>query len=183
MEALSEISEAAWNTNHVPVREMGFDFGDPLMAGVLSVADQEGFDWFPYAIQANQRLDCQMVVCSRDSRIQHREAAQAQNIYDRVFAQNPEARLVLYVGLRHLDEALGVSENGFRNGWMAAALAELTGYDPLTIDQVSGAGIGPKAFRKRREPFMIDSTFPNRVFWSRSTMSHCRRHKTAGPQT
>ena len=143
MEALSEISVPAWNTYRVPVREMGFYFGDPLMTSVLSTAEQEGFDWFPYEVRGDQRLNCEMVVCSRDDRIQHREATQAQNIYDRVFEQDPEARVVLYVGLRHLDEGSGSSENGIRSGWMAAELENLTGYDPLTIDQVTGAGIGP----------------------------------------
>jgi hypothetical protein len=143
MEALSAISETAWENNGTPVRELGFYFGDPLMAEVLATADREGFEWFPYEMRSDQRLDCTTQDCSHENRIQHRETSQAQNIYDRVFADNPEARLVLFVGLAHLDEAAGNSDSGYRNGWMAAALSELTGIDPLTIDQVSGAGIGP----------------------------------------
>jgi hypothetical protein len=142
MEALSQISETAWNQNGVPVREMGFYFGDPMMAHLLETAVAEQFVWFPYEVRSDQRLDCSTQSCSREARINHRETVQAQNIFERVFAQNPDARVVLYVGLAHLDETPGRSADGYQNGWMAAALSELTGYDPLTIDQVSGAGIG-----------------------------------------
>jgi len=50
---------------------------------------------------------------------------------------------VLYVGLRHLDEARIDTDDERHNNWMAAVLSQLTDYDPLTIDQVSGSGIGP----------------------------------------
>lgn len=142
MEALSPMSETAWEMNGTATRELGFYFGDPLMASVLSTADQAGFQWFPYEIRSDQRLDCATQNCSREAQIANRELAQARNIYERVFAENPNARVVLYVGFRHLDEAEGLSASGFPNGWMAANLAALTGYDPLTIDQVSGSGIG-----------------------------------------
>lgn len=142
MEALSQISETAWDQNGVPVREMGFYFGDPMMGHLLETAVAERFEWFPYEVRGEQRLDCSTQTCSREARINHRETVQAQNIFDRVFSENPDARVVLYVGLAHLDETPGLSEDGYRNGWMAAALSELTGFDPFTIDQVSGAGIG-----------------------------------------
>lgn len=143
MEALAESAEQAWENNGTATMESGFYFGDPLMASVLETADELGFQWFAYEVRSDQRLDCAQQACSQQDRIQNRETAQAQNIYDRVFADNPDARVVLYVGLSHLDETPGVSESGYRNGWMAAALADLTGFDPLTIDQVSGSGIGP----------------------------------------
>jgi hypothetical protein len=63
---------------------------------------------------------------------QAREAGQARNLYDRVFAKDPDARLVVAAGYAHIDKAVG------RLGQvrpMAVLLARLSGLEPLSIDQ------------------------------------------------
>ncbi|MFS2318245.1 hypothetical protein RMQ97_09925 [Maricaulis sp. D1M11] len=137
MEALSPEAEHVWQTTGTPTGGSGYYFSDPMMGHVLSVADQQGFDWFAYEIRAEQRIDCAVQECTPETRIANREQAQAQNIHERVFVDNPNARVALYVGFSHLDEG----HDG--NTWMAARLAELSGFDPLTIDQVTGSGIAP----------------------------------------
>ena len=66
------------------------------------------------------------------SSVETREAGQAQNLFDRVFAHDPNARLVVAAGYAHIDKATG------RLGAarpMAMALEKLTGIEPLSIDQ------------------------------------------------
>ncbi len=63
---------------------------------------------------------------------QARETAQAENLYRKVFAKDPGARLFVHAGYAHIDKARG------RLGSvkpMAMQLQEMSGFDPLSIDQ------------------------------------------------
>jgi hypothetical protein len=63
---------------------------------------------------------------------QAREIEQADNLYQKVFAKDPHARLFVHAGYAHIDKAPG------RLGDiqpMAMRLKALTGFDPLSIDQ------------------------------------------------
>ncbi len=141
-EAFSPTAEAAWQARAVPRRETGFYFSDPLFGELLRTVDTAGYHWFDYEARADQEQDCSPDPCSAAERVASRERAQAGNIVEAVLAEHPDARLVLYVGYSHLDETPGLDEAGRPLGWMAAELTRLTGIDPLTIDQVSGSGMG-----------------------------------------
>ena len=60
-----------------------------------------------------------------------RERGQATNLVDRVFAEDLEAKLLVHAGYSHIDE------RGLLAGvpTMGQVLRELTGIDPLTVDQ------------------------------------------------
>lgn len=61
-----------------------------------------------------------------------RELVQANNIYNKVFKKNKDAKLIVLCGYNH------VFENPFNNKkWMAYYLKKLSGYDPLTIYQLN----------------------------------------------
>ena len=63
---------------------------------------------------------------------EQREAGQAENLYKKVFAKDPAARLFVHAGYAHIDKAkgrLGAVEP------MAMHLKMLTGIEPLSIDQ------------------------------------------------
>jgi hypothetical protein len=64
-----------------------------------------------------------------------REAAQCQNLVDRVFAKDPDAKVVIHVGFDHAMERPRKLKDGKEITWMAARLARELGIDPLTIDQ------------------------------------------------
>lgn len=149
MEALSPVARQSWQSSPVPSMETGFYFHDPMMGHLLLTADSLGYEWFNYEQRPDQELDCAVDDCSREARIANREQVQASNIIEAVLADDPEARIVLFVGLAHLNERPGHDENGRPLGWMAAVLAERTGIDPLTVDQVTGSGIGPRYVGQR----------------------------------
>lgn len=79
------------------------------------------------------RLGFILVSYDVDSRSQQgREDGQARNLYQSVFANDPHARLFVHAGYAHIDKAkgrLGKIEP------MAMRLQELTGIEPLSIDQ------------------------------------------------
>lgn len=70
---------------------------------------------------------------SDSSDLETREAGQARNLFEAVFAKNPNARLVVHAGFAHIDEAPS------RRLWniepLAMRLKALTGIDPLTVEQ------------------------------------------------
>jgi hypothetical protein len=70
-----------------------------------------------------------------------REAAQAGNLYRRVFAKDPQARLLVHAGYAHVDKAPG--NLGGDAQPMAMRLAQLTGIEPLSIDQTQFRDIDP----------------------------------------
>jgi hypothetical protein len=71
---------------------------------------------------------------TREERINAREQGQAENLIRKIFAKDPKAKVLVFVGYSHLAEApIGSA----RTEWMAARLKKMTGIDPLTIDQTT----------------------------------------------
>lgn len=101
-----------------PVRKSGTEYlRDPMYGDIVREAIRLGFTLVPY-----------------DNALtgQARETAQAETLYEKVFAKDPNARLFVHAGYAHIDKAPG------RLGeWhpMAMQLQKLTGLVPLSIDQ------------------------------------------------
>ena len=66
-------------------------------------------------------------------RINARDEAQAMNLMEAVFADRPDAKVIVHVGYGHAREWPSVEEGG--TVMLAARLKAKTGVDPLTIDQ------------------------------------------------
>jgi hypothetical protein len=93
---------------------------EPLYGEIVRTAARLGFVLVPYDGRATDTVA--------------RETEQARNLYQRVFKQDPAARLFVHAGYAHVDKAKG------RLGSvqpMAAQLARLTGFDPLSVDQTT----------------------------------------------
>ena len=69
-----------------------------------------------------------------------RDTAQANNLYEKVFAKDPNARLFVHAGYAHIDKAKG---NLYDSQPLGMQLMKLTGFVPLSIDQTQFRGIGP----------------------------------------
>jgi hypothetical protein len=67
--------------------------------------------------------------------INSREIGQCRNLMDRLFAKDPDARVIVHVGYSHAMERPEKAKEGREIIWLAARLAGATGSDPLTIDQ------------------------------------------------
>ena len=102
-----------------PIKSSGTEYlREPIYGEIVREAIRLGFVLVPYD--------------SRSSEMHTREAEQAQNLYARVFARHPDARLFVEAGYAHIDKARGRLGNVDP---MAMQLAKLTGLDPLSIDQ------------------------------------------------
>jgi hypothetical protein len=103
-----------------PTKASGTEYlQDPMYGEIVREAIRLGFTIVSYDVDSNVST-------------QAREIGQADNLYQKVFAKDPHARLFVHAGYAHIDKAAG------RLGDiqpMAMRLKTLTGLDPLSVDQ------------------------------------------------
>lgn len=87
------------------------------------------------------RLGYTLVSYDPTTPVPDRDLAQAENLYQRVFARDPAARLFVLAGYAHVDKAPG--ELGPITP-LAMRLQALTGIEPLSIDQTTFREIRPE---------------------------------------
>lgn len=140
-----------------PAQDTGYYTVEPvfgeLVRGVLAL----GYRTVAYEMEVHSRDSDQ----DPRARINDRENQQAQNLVARVFAPHPEARLFVYVGYSHATENWFDPGGPNEQAWMAARLADLTGFDPLTIDQTtampcSGPDFENPHWRRAEERGLLD---------------------------
>lgn len=117
-EALGE-NDTALTQRGYPVTATGSEYlHEPLYGEIIRTAIRLGFTIVPYDSSARTTAG--------------RETEQAHNLYQRVFAKDPNARLFVHAGYAHIDKAKGRLGNIEP---MAMQLQGLTGLEPLSIDQ------------------------------------------------
>lgn len=102
---------------------------DPVYAEFIREAKRDGWTLVAYEAESPDPA------LRGPERIRQREQAQARNLVEQVLAQRPQAKLFVYVGSGH---ALKTPQRFSQTEtvlWMAGELKQLTGIDPLSIDQ------------------------------------------------
>jgi hypothetical protein len=115
MEAIWE-NDAVLNQRGFAVTHTGYYSREPMMANVIRKAIEKGFYVFGYDDYTNDR-----------------EKNQALNIYQKTFAEDSLAKVLIWAGHGHINKAEGPK------AWMAREFFLLTGIDPLTINQTDYA--------------------------------------------
>lgn len=102
---------------------------EPVFADLVRVAAQLGYRLIHYETEqpggAGDQAD----------RINARETAQCRNLMERIYADDPQARVLIHCGYSHATEDWRTLGDGRELAWMAARLGREQGTDPLTIDQ------------------------------------------------
>ena len=125
--------EAVWagdpiNARGYPVAQTGYYVNDVVFAELVRSAIRHDYRIVAYDMDKDQRAPTDS---SRPiNRQEERDSWQAKNIAARVFDVDRDAKLLVHVGYDHLLESK-------TDAWapMAYFLRQLTGLDPLTIDQ------------------------------------------------
>jgi hypothetical protein len=118
VEALSDKDDQLMQRGY-PVKDSGTQYlHEPTYGDIVRTAIKLGFTLVPYDADTGPMQD--------------REAGQANNLYRKVFARDPHARLFVHAGYAHIDKAKGRLGN---TAPMAMHLQQLTGIEPLSIDQ------------------------------------------------
>jgi hypothetical protein len=103
-----------------PTLGSGFYLREPQLANLVRDALALGFTLVSYDTMADDR-----------------EQGQAQNLWRRSLGQDPHAKVVVLAGFGHIDERLGSGKT------MARWLYELSGINPLTINQTDLEALAP----------------------------------------
>jgi hypothetical protein len=116
-ETLSE-KDAGLNERGYPTKATGFYTVEPVYGDLVRNAHKLGYRIVPYEWVGNYTPD-------------NREHGQAKNLFERILKNNPKAKILVHAGYDHINETgtlVGAKT-------MAQRLKEITGIDPLTIDQ------------------------------------------------
>ncbi|MHA7823334.1 hypothetical protein ACVVIH_11275 [Chryseobacterium arthrosphaerae] len=119
------------NTTKFANLQSGFYSQEPEFGNFLYHALKIGFKLFPYDAEGNGK---------------EREIGEAKNIYD-FMQQNKEGKYLIYCGYQH-------AYKGVHTAWektMTGRLMDLTGLNPLTIDQTQ---FSEKSLPKYNEPLL-----------------------------
>ena len=111
-------SDSGLQKRGYPIQKSGFYTMEPICAEMVRTAIKLGFKIVAYESEPPGNGDV-------------RENTQARNLYERVFKNDPNARVVVDAGYAH------IQENGRYLGGrsMAQHFRQLSGIDPLTIEQ------------------------------------------------
>ncbi|RUO44716.1 hypothetical protein [Idiomarina aquatica] len=113
LEALSENAEHELDKGYVS-EKTGFYTAEPIFANLVLHAKRLGFQLVSYDYGSDVSGDTEA-----------REKAAVNNLRDKVFNQEPEAKVVIHVGYSHIDES----------AWLAHYIKASLNSDPLTINQ------------------------------------------------
>jgi len=117
------------NQRGYPVLETGSYSCDPAFGDLIRRAISLGYTIVSYEAGREDRTPRPQDTSPLDS-INRRESRQARNIFERTFQKDPDARVLVVGGRDHIAESTG-------GQWkpMGGVLKELSGIDPLTLNQ------------------------------------------------
>jgi hypothetical protein len=101
-----------------PTATTGYYTAEPVYGDLIRNALRLGYRVIPYEARSGTK---------------DRELAQAQNLVDRIFREQAEAKVLIYTGYDHINESGEVA--GVPT--LARRLTEMLGIDPLTVDQTA----------------------------------------------
>ena len=113
--------DSALNKRGYPILTSGYYLAEPQFGNLLRKALDLGFKVFPYEASTTESIS--------DPKI--REIEQAKNI-QKILERDPEAKILIHAGYDHIRED---SIGGTWEKAMARRLYELTGINPLTVNQ------------------------------------------------
>jgi hypothetical protein len=110
--------DSTLNERGYPTKETGFYTQEPVYGDLIRTAIKLGYMVIAYEPTNAKTQD-------------EREVGQAKNLVERILKGNPKARILIHAGYSHIEES------GSLVGavTMAQRFKEMTGIDPLTIDQ------------------------------------------------
>ncbi|WP_073105003.1 hypothetical protein [Hymenobacter daecheongensis] len=138
VEGLNE-QDSVLNQRGYPMLQSGFYTKEPQFSNLLRLAARTRYQLVPYDYGFSHAGDA-------GARVEGREMAQARNI-QRILQADPQAKIVVHCGFSHLNE--GPNGLGGQPA-MARRLRELTGIDPLTIDQTELSESGTRGGENAR---------------------------------
>lgn len=114
-----------------PTATSGYYVQEPHFGEFIRDAARDGWKFVSYE---HSRIEPGL---SPRERVTSREGGQAQNLIDKIFSHQPDAKVFVYAGYAHAAKGALPFSDSKSMEWMAARLKTKTGIDPLTIDQTT----------------------------------------------
>lgn len=141
-ETLDEDDAERLNRRGYPVtRKSGFYSDDPVFGEMLRLAVKLGFKLVPYEHKPPQ--ECVEQPDKPNFCQNERERGQAQNLFDRIFKDDPQAKVLVHVGRGH-NQKLKFDDWAMM-GWH---FEQITGIEPFSINQM----MSERSARKYERP-------------------------------
>lgn len=118
------------NKRGYPVQGSGFYTADPIYGEMIREALRLGFKVVPYEQPTAEITECFQKQNSQQFCQNERERVQAQNLYDRILKNDPQAKILVHVGRGHNSKS-----GDEKYSYMAKYFQGITGINPFTIDQ------------------------------------------------
>jgi hypothetical protein len=117
-----------FSKGYPPQRGEGYYLRDPYFGEFIREAIRDKWKFVTYEHHDDDAK------ASRLEQQRRREEGQANNLMERIFLNNPKAKVFIYAGFSHAAK-VEMPYDGIKILWMAGHLKAKTGIDPLTIDQ------------------------------------------------
>lgn len=138
METLSEDGDEIHRRGY-PTHKTGFYSNDPVYGEMIRTALRLGFKLIPYEYSSEKLIECRNQQKSQNFCQNERERGQAQNLYDRIFKDDPQAKVLVHVGRGH-NQQLKMEDWAM----MAWHFNDISGIKPLSINQMLSERSEPK---------------------------------------
>jgi hypothetical protein len=123
--------DATLQTRGYPTLNTGGYTAEPVYADLVRTALNIGYTVTAYECEDSPSQQTENPVPAMNVR----EQGQAKNLKERILDSDPKAKIIIHAGFAHIYKKPQVDKNGELH-WMALAFQELTGIEPLSIDQV-----------------------------------------------
>ncbi|HEY1380541.1 MAG TPA: hypothetical protein VGF55_27315 [Gemmataceae bacterium] len=116
-----------------PTLDTGYYTAEPAFGELVRTACRLGFTPVAYEHRWATPPTPPTTDEGRMKQVAEREEGEAKNLIDRIFKNDPKAKVVVHAGYYHVRKAPASEQNPIE--WMAARFKKATGIDPLTVDQ------------------------------------------------
>jgi hypothetical protein len=137
-ETFNEADMAALAKRGYPTLKTGYYCCEPVFGDLVRTALRLGYTPVAYEHRFDKPPRAAADAEGMRRQLAEREQGQAKNLKARIFDADPKARVVVFAGYSHIRKVPQVSRSGGSEGatkWMASRFRELTGIEPLSIDQ------------------------------------------------
>jgi hypothetical protein len=124
------VGDEALQTRGYPTLKTGGYTAEPVYADLIRTALKLGYKVTPY--------ECEdLPYAPKDDpfpTVNVREQGQARNLKERILDKDPNAKIIVHAGFAHIYKKPQINKLGELH-WMALVFQDLTGIEPLSIDQ------------------------------------------------
>jgi hypothetical protein len=137
-ETFSQEDMAALAKRGYPTLKTGYYCCEPVFGDLVRTAVRLGYTAVAYEHRFEKPPTAPADAEGMRRQLAEREQGQAKNLKARIFDLDPKARVVVFAGYSHIRKVPQASRRGAAEGatkWMACRFQELTGIEPLSVDQ------------------------------------------------